>query len=73
MAALRENPFADVPATPSTPKVKGGQKIFCTEEALGANTSSFPDLLRVLVCLIPWIWTNWDHSEISPREWGSTE
>lgn len=46
MAALRENPFADVPATPSTPKVKGGQTILCTEEALGANTSSFPDLLK---------------------------
>ncbi|CAK9273972.1 unnamed protein product [Sphagnum jensenii] len=27
VAALRENPFADVPATPSTPKVKGGQTI----------------------------------------------
>ncbi len=73
MAALRENPFADVPATPSTPKVKGGQTILCTEEALGANTSSFPDLLKGLVCLIPWIWTNWDHSEISLRKWGSTE
>jgi hypothetical protein len=46
VAALRENPFADVPATPSTPKVKGGQTILCTEEALGANTSSFPDLLK---------------------------
>ncbi len=70
MAALRENPFADVPATPSTPKVKGGQTILCTEEALGAN---FLIYLRVLVCLIPWIWTNWDHSEISLRKWGSTE
>jgi hypothetical protein len=46
VAALRENPFADVPATPSTPKVKGGQTVLCTEEALGANTSSFPDLLK---------------------------